>query len=555
MSADDGRRGANRSRPRVEIETIAARRRPTVEPASAEGALPRPPAPPPDSTRAGEEGVSSGPPTSRRRVIEPPTPPPVRPAVRPPAGPPARRGDGGGRKRSALPVTARNVAAEVIARVERDGAFAAAVLDHELRRAAQLSPRDRALATELVYGTLRLLPLLERSVTAATPRGIATLDPRIRALVLVAAYQIHFTRIPAFAAVSEAVEAIRMLRGRAVAGFANGALRQVARTAETAPLPRPPVAFREATAPWLRRALERSIGDDATEALLVAGPHPPPINLRVRPRGEEDEQARDGWIQRLAEATPGAQIEPGAIAPLAIRVRGAGDPHALPGFATGEWTIQEEGSQLVAELLGARPGERVLDACAGRGNKSALLAERIGFDRGGEGAGVLEVSDVHPDKLQRLVSELARLGIPAPATHAVDWAIGPGDLEDGSFDRVLVDAPCSGTGTIRRRPEIQTRRTAADLASLAALQTKILANAARVVKPGGRLVYAVCSVLRDEAESVVRAVLDATPWLSPVPFDAPIAARLFGEGATQGRLLTHLHGTDSYFVASLRRAE
>ncbi len=420
----------------------------------------------------------------------------------------------------------------------------------------QLSPRDRALTTELVYGTLRLLPLIERSVIAATPRGIATLDAKTRALVLVAAYQIHFTRIPAFAAVSEAVEAIRMLRGRAISGFANGALRQVARTAETAPLPRPPQAFRDATAPWLRRALERSIGDDATEALLIAGPHPPPTNLRVRARGEDEALVRDRWIERLRAANPGAEVTPGAFAPLAIRVRAAGDPQALEGFSSGDWTIQEEGSQLVAELLGARPGDRVLDACAGRGNKSSLLAERIAFGRAGaEPAGALEVSDVHPEKLGRLVAEFARLGLPAPATHAIDWALGAGDLAERSFDRVLVDAPCSGTGTIRRRPEIQTRRQPADLPSLAALQTKILTHAAEVVKPGGRLLYAVCSVLRDEAESVVRAVLDVSPSLEPAPFDAPIAVALFGEGATQGRLLTHLHGTDAYFVASLRRRD
>ncbi len=414
----------------------------------------------------------------------------------------------------------------------------------------QLSPRDRALTTELVYGTLRLLPLLERSVIAATPRGIASLDPRTRATILVSAYQIHFTRIPAFAAVSEAVEAIRMLRGRAMAGFANGALRQVARTADASPLPRPPQAYRDATAPWLRRALERSIGDDATEALLVAGPHPPPSNLRVRPRGESDEIARDRWLERLRASSPQAAIEPGTFAPLAIRVRGAGDLQALEGFASGDWTIQEEGSQLVAELLGARPGERVLDACAGRGNKSSLIAERVGLERD---AGVVEVADVHPDKLHKLVGEFARLGLPAPKAHAIDWALGPGDLGDALFDRVLVDAPCSGTGTIRRRPEIQTRRQAADLPSLALLQTKILGNAAHVVKPGGRLAYAVCSILRDEAEAVVRAFLEAHPEFESAPFDAAIAGRLFETGATQGRLMTHVHGTDAYFVASFRR--
>jgi 16S rRNA (cytosine967-C5)-methyltransferase len=575
MPADDGRRGGQQPRHggrRVEVEVTRARR---AAPAAASTPSPAQPAPardplreePGERTTSPDSASSSGPPSSgapssRPRILEAP------PLRAQPAGPPRRDGrgggggggggsGGGGRKRAALPVTARNVASEVIARVERDGAFAAAVLDHELRRAVQLSPRDRALATELVYGTLRLLPLLERSVVAATPRGISTLDARTRAIVLVAAYQIHFTRIPAFAAVSEAVDAIRMLRGRAISGFANGALRQVARTAELSPLPRPPQAFRDATAPWLRRALERSIGDDATEALLIAGPHPPPTNLRVRARGEDETLVRDRWIERLRAAHPAAMVEPGAFAPLAIRVRGAGDPQALEGWSSGDWTIQEEGSQLIAELLGARPGDRVLDACAGRGNKSSLLAERLGFGRPGSEppAGALEVSDVHPEKLLRLVADFARLGLPAPATHAIDWALGAGDLEDGSFDRVLVDAPCSGTGTIRRRPEIQTRRQPADLPSLAALQTKILEHAAQVVKPGGRLIYAVCSVLRDEAETVVRAVLDATPMLEPVPFDAPIASALFGEGATQGRLLTHLHGTDAYFVASLRRRD
>ncbi|MBL8719220.1 MAG: Sun protein [Myxococcales bacterium] len=458
---------------------------------------------------------------------------------------------------SALPVTARNVAAEVVARVEKDDAFAAAVLDHELRRATDLSPRDRALATELAYGTLRLRPLLERSIEEATPRGIGALDPRTRALLLVAAYQLHYTRIPAFAAVSEAVEAIRTTRGRAVSGFANGALRAVAVTAEKAPLPRPPVAFREATAPWLRRALERSIGADATEALLTAGPYPPPVHLRVRRvRGRADEETRDAWLAELtaaAQASGVAKIEAGAFSPLAIRARGIGDPHALPGHDDGRFTVQEEGSQLLALLLGAGPRDVVLDACAGRGNKASLLAELIDAESP-DGGGRLEVADLHPDKLTRLGRELERLGLPPAKAYAVDWSVGVGEVPPAAFDRVLVDAPCSGTGTIRRRPEIQTRRKAADLPGLQGMQAQILANAALAVRPGGRLVYAVCSVLRDECEAVVQRVLAEHPGrLEPIPFDAPIAAKLFGPDATDGRLLTHLHGTDAYYVASFRR--
>lgn len=526
---------------RVEIEVETIRARPASQPAPAELVREvREPTAPPPSPR-------------RRVILEQPAP-----STPAPTGRPAGRAGGGDFKRpfrrggAQLPPTARNIAAEVVARVERDGAFAAAVLDHELKRAVQLSPRDRALATELLYGTLRLKPLLEKSIEAVTPRGIQALDPRTRALLLVAAYQIHYTRIPAFAAVSEAVEAVRATKGRAVGGFANGALRQLAASAQTSPLPRPPLAYKEATAPWLRRALERSIGEDATDALLTAGPVPPPINLRVRNGGAGVEATRDAWIPKLREAAPNAKIEPAEFAPGAIRVRGAGDPHQLPGYAEGAWTIQEEGSQLVGHLLGVRPGELVLDACAGRGNKSALLAESLESDDG-RSLGRLDVSDLHPEKLSRLDQEFARLKLPKVATYGVDWVVGHGDVPVDSYDRVLVDAPCSGTGTIRRRPEIQTRRQAVDLIELANAQVAILGHAADVVRPGGRLVYAVCSVLRDESEAVVARVLEARKDLEVVPFDTPLAARLFGEGATSGRILTHLHGTDSYFVASLRR--
>jgi 16S rRNA (cytosine967-C5)-methyltransferase len=537
---DDEKVSRRPRRVEIDVETIRAR--------------------PPSSAPAGRAASTDMPPSPRRRVVLDAAPSAPASQVPPSStGRPPPRSSGGDffrkpfrRGGQPLPPTARNIAAEVLARVERDQAFAAAVLDHELKRAVQLSPRDRALATELLYGTLRLKPLLERSIEAVTPRGIQALDARTRSLLLVAAYQIHYTRIPAFAAVSEAVEAIRTTKGRAVGGFANGALRQLAQNAEKEPLPRPPIAYKEATAPWLRRALERSIGDDATDALLTAGPVPPPINLRVRNGGAGLEATRDAWIPRIKQAVPQAKIEAGLHAPGAIRVRGAGDPHQLPGYAEGAWTIQEEGSQLVGLLLGARPGEIILDACAGRGNKSSLLAEALESDDG-RPLGRLDVADLHGDKLSRLDTEFQRLKLTKGNSYGVDWAVGIGDVPRDTYDRVLVDAPCSGTGTIRRRPEIQTRRQGIDLNELAATQVKILSHAADVVRPGGRLVYAVCSVLRDESELVLQNLLEARKDLELVPFDTEIATKLFGEAAAQGRILTHLHGTDAYFVASLRR--
>lgn len=434
--------------------------------------------------------------------------------------------------------TARSVAADVVVRVLRDKAFAAAALDADLERNIQLDARDRALATELAYGTLRLLGWLEARVGRHTSRGLASVEVQVRAHLLVAAYQILvLTRVPGFAAVDEAVSTIKALRGPRVAGFANAVLRKVAAEPKPSAVEIARAAL-DAAEPALAEAIVRAVGDAGALGLLTAE-ESPPLGLRV-----EDEATRDEWLARLRAARPDATIEPGRISPLAIVARGAGRLSDLPGWDEGAWTSQEEGSQVVAMSLGARAGETVLDACAGRGNKTGLLARAV------RPGGAADAADLHPTKLSRLVTELDRIGLEPRATFAVDWAAGTGGVT-GPYDRVLVDAPCSGTGTIRRRPELLLRRSAADLAGLAQLQRSILERVVRLVRPGGRLVYAVCSVLREEAEEVVAEAEEM--GLSPAPFDAAIAPSLAPEGATSFRLLPHVHGTDGYFVASFVR--
>jgi len=431
--------------------------------------------------------------------------------------------------------TARSVAAEVVVRVLRDKAFAAAALDADLERNVQLEARDRALATELAYGTLRLLGWLTKRLDRHATRGIGSVDVQVRAQLLVAAYQVLvLTRVPAFAAVDEAVNAVKALRGPRVAGFANAVLRKLA--AE----PKPAAdeiarAALDAADPALARAIVSAVGEQGAVRLL-ATEESPPLGLRVE-RADE----RDAWIARLREARPEASIAAGRVSPLAIVARGAGRLTDLPGWEEGAWTSQEEGSQVIALALGAREGESVLDACAGRGNKTGLLARQVGE------SGAVDAADLHPAKLERLVEELARIRVAPRATFAVDWAAGTGAVT-GPYDRVLVDAPCSGTGTIRRRPELLLRRKAADLPALAALQRAILERVAGLVRPGGRLVYAVCSVLREEAEDVL-AGADAL-GLTAAPFDAEIATKLAPAGATAFRLSPLDHETDGYFVAS-----
>jgi 16S rRNA (cytosine967-C5)-methyltransferase len=449
---------------------------------------------------------------------------------------------------------ARDLAARVLVRVDKDRAFAAAALEAELDRTTQLAARDRALATELVYGSLRVLPWLQQQLAPFVPRGVARLDAYVRACLVVAAYQLFFTRVPAFAAVSEAVDAVRAARGARVGAFANAVLRKVgARAAQTGDAEWD-AAVAAAAPPWLRSALERSLGPDEAAAFLRDATEPPAVALRV-----EHEAERDAWVERLRAAVPHATFEAGALSPLAILARGASKPQALPGYDEGAWSVQEEGSQLAALAVGARAGERILDGCAGRGNKTAILARAVGAD------GVVDACDASLAKLARLATELGRLDLRANATYAVDWTAGSGDVPF-DYDRVLVDAPCSGTGTLRRRPEIASRRSTGHgpedgpegIATLARTQLAIVTRAADHVRPGGVLVYVVCSVLREEGADVVDALLAARPDLRPLPFgpgDPPVFVGLAGPGerAATCALLPHRHRTDGYFIARLGR--
>ncbi len=438
---------------------------------------------------------------------------------------------------------ARAVAAEVLTRVFAADAFASAALDAEIHRAG-LDPRDAGLATELVYGVLRTEGALdERLADLASQRAYAR-DPRVRAHLLMAAYTLCFLdRIPAFAAVSEAVAGVRATGDDRAAGFANAVLRRLS-SGLTAGA-RPPLADAVvASAPgWLRGALRRSLGRSGAAAYLAAGPVPPPIGLCVA-RGED----REAWIATLAAAAPDATFTAGAVSPRAILVRGAGDVRRLPGAGMA-WILQEEGAQVVTLLAGARPGERVLDACAGHGNKTWLLAQEA------EPRGAVDASDLHPHKLEQLRRGPA--GARTRATYPADWTVDTGAVPEG-YDLVVVDAPCSGVGTLRRRPEIGRRREVEDLPRLAGLQAAITRRAATRARDGGRLLYAVCSVLREEGEEVVARLLEGEELgvkLEAAPFTGEVGRALAGEASVL-RILPHVQGTDGYFAASflVRRA-
>jgi 16S rRNA (cytosine967-C5)-methyltransferase len=438
-----------------------------------------------------------------------------------------------GPPRSATAADARSVAARVLDRVERDGAFGAAALDAEIERNPQLSSRDRGLATEIVYGVLRTRQALLARLGAHAPRGLPA-DTRVVQHMVVAAYQILLLdRVPAHAAVDAAVAAIKGVRGDKVAGFANAVLRKIA---SGPPLTREHAVL-ENVPPWLLRELTEAVGDTEARALIGATTADSEIDPRVAIRVVGNRWEAIDWLR---------SAEHGKASPLARRVPRGGSFRKREGWDQGAFVVQEEGAQFVALALGARTGERVLDACAGRGQKTTLLRERVGPE------GELWATDLYAEKLAAQEREMLRLGLVPAKSEAVDLSIGTGDLP-GGFDRVLVDAPCTGTGTLRRRPEILLRLGPDDPARLGALSEAILRRAGGLARPGGRVVFAVCSVLRAECEAVVDRVRDL---LEPVPFDAPelaALAELAGATATSLRLLPGRHETDGFFIQSLRR--
>jgi len=421
---------------------------------------------------------------------------------------------------------AREAAASALVRVWRDEAFAAAALDRELSR-SPMDPRDVALATELTYGVLRTQGFLMSRLEALAKRGRQELGAEARAHLLIGAYSLLFLdRVPDFAAVSQAVDGVKRAEGPRPAGFANAILRAMKKGVDESRCPELTDAIAAGAPGWLRGALRRTLGRAGATAYLTAGPVPPPIGICVREPSD-----RDAWVTRFSDAAPNAQVSLGQRSPYAILLRGAGDVRKLPGYEE-DWIVQEEGAQLVALATDAQPGEQVLDACAGRGNKVWLLSRQVGAE------GAIDAADLFATKLEALKNggrrELAR------QRFAVDWTAGTGDVPD-TYDRALIDAPCSGVGTLRRRPEIAVRRKEEDIARLAELQVRVTRSVATRVRDGGVLAYAVCSVLKEECEGVLEVLTAA---------DAP-GPKLTVLGEPQ-RFLPHVDGTDGYFAAKLR---
>lgn len=422
--------------------------------------------------------------------------------------------------------SARSVAVEVVRRVADGDAFSNLLLPSLLDRAG-LAPRDRALATELSYGTLRRLVPIDRALAGLVRRPLDRASPPARAALRLGAYQLLYTRVPAHAAVAETVSLVP----RGQRAFVNAVLRRLS----TRP-PRPPrgdddeaVAARTGLAPWAVGELRRVVGDEAEEAAAALA-SPAPLPLRANPCRADP----DRLVAALREA--GFEPEPGTLHPGSLRLPG-GRPSELPGFGEGWFAVQDDASAWVVDVLGPEPGEVILDACAAPGGKAADIACR---------AGSVVAADVSPRRLGLVRRAAVRLGVTARAV--VQDGARPA-LREG-FDRVLVDAPCTGIGAARRRPELLWRPRSTDLSRLARLQVAIALGAASLLRPGGVLVYSVCTFPRAETDAVCDALLATAGFLRPDPFPGPDGAPV-----ARARVWPHRHGTDAMFVARFRRGD
>jgi 16S rRNA (cytosine967-C5)-methyltransferase len=447
----------------------------------------------------------------------------------------------------------RLAAARVLLSVERGRTTLGAEM--ERARTGDLDTRDRGLLFELVAGTLRWQGEIDAIIAAIGGRGVADLDAPVRCVLRLGVFQIrHLDRVPAHAIVHESVETVRALAYPRAAGFVNAVLRSTLRAGRALRLPPRPgpgasrtdqVAFLSVTMSHPRWLVERwldRVGFEAAEQWVAFNNRSP--DTAVRPTGTIRASDRDEFLARLRGA--GVAAEPAPFGADAIRLP-PGQLGKLPEDLRAGLTIQDEGAQLVAEVADVRSGQRVFDVCAAPGGKSLIFGENL------DGAGLLVASDLRPQRVDLLRRTLARTVAPfsivqLDATRPVPFG--------AVFDRVVVDAPCSGLGTLRRDPDLKWSRQPDDLPALAAIELRILTAAAEAVRPEGRLIYATCSSEPEENDEVVAAFLasDSRFERRPIELAAGLPASLVDE---QGCLATlpPRDGLDAYFAAVLVRRQ
>ncbi len=435
----------------------------------------------------------------------------------------------------------RLAAVTALLRVQEQGGYSNILLD-ELLEGAALIGADRALATRLLYGVTERRMTLDYLLNQTSSTPVKKMTPVVREILRVGAYQlVYMDKTPAFAAIHESVELTRIMGQGRLTGFVNGVLRQIERQAATLlaalPMTDKGLEIRHSCPRAWIRLWRQGYGEETMRGLLSSLQEAPPAYIRVNTRRTTPAQL----MERLA--AQGVQATPIAGLPNALAVFPASALHCLPQDIQTHFYFQDLASQWACRALEAQAGERIADVCAAPGGKTMTVAQDIG-DTGHVLAG-----DIHAHKCRGLTERVKQYGFTSVRVVRKDASTPYDEALRGTFDRVVCDAPCSGLGVIRRKPEIRYKHPD-DFADLPALQRRILTQAATLVRVGGVLQYSTCTLRPEENEQVAAAFLEQHPQFSPRLL--PLSACFEQASVPQGHTITlfpHIHGTDGFFIA------
>lgn len=425
----------------------------------------------------------------------------------------------------------RVAAARCLAAVVGEGASLSQQLPLQEKH---LDPQQRPLLRELCYGTLRHYWRLDAALKPLFKKPFKAKDQDIQLLIYLGAYQLFYTRIPSHAAINSSVEAARELGKPWAAGMINALLRRCQRDGETRFDGLTPAAA-SAHPQWLYQALATA-WPKQLQSILAANNQHPPMCLRVNQR----QGSRQAYLQKLSAV--GIEAAACDYAPQGIRLVQPCGVDKLPDFAQGAASVQDEAAQLCSSLLDLQPGQRVLDACAAPGGKSGAILEAQ------PALAELVALDIDAQRLQRVNDNLQRLSLTATLL-AADAANPQQWWDQQLFDRILLDAPCSASGVLRRNPDIKLHRRETDIAALAALQLRLLTQLWPLLKPGGIVLYATCSILPQENDACIARFIDHQADAHVLPIDGD-----WGLATSLGRqLLPSSDGPDGFYYARLQR--
>ncbi len=442
----------------------------------------------------------------------------------------------------------RAIAHKILLHIEQESGYPDRLLQSYLDRYDNLDPRDKGLITELVFGVLRWQGRLDSIISRFSSVKLKKINPVVRIILRTAIYQILFLdKIPARAAVNEAVKLARESQPDYVVRFVNAVLRKVSDNIESLKkvdetnLTASGIAEIYSHPKWIVDAWVKELGTEETAELCRANNKTPPTSIRVNTLLTTSENL----AEELRRA--GIEVQPCKYAPDALEVKkGHFKLQRLEAYEKGLFQIQDEASQLVAHILTPRPGERILDACAGFGGKTSIFAQLM------ENSGEIMAVDLSPWKVAALEENLERLKIGIVGTLQTDVR-KLNEMNIKPFDRIFLDAPCSGLGVLRRKPDIKWKRRPGDVYRLSLLQRDLLDSLASLLRVGGVLVYATCTLLNIENSEVIESFLQNHPEFCIEPISGTIPwMKVFARGPYFCSF-PHRHGTDGFFAARLKR--